>query len=142
MVRRCDICDLLSAFATGVKIHKVKSHHESREQCFTGTCVDKTAKQQNSPSPENAKCESSKKIDLRYSLYIHTCNVFEYTVYCGGKEIDNIFCSKYLGTLSMANADHMYDVKARIAQAIQRCDTLHHIFDPKKISLVCLTIQL
>ena len=56
-------------------------------------------------------------------------------VCCEGKNLENLFRFKYLGTIFAADGLQLYDIKQRIAKAMTRCGQLRHIFAAKALSL-------
>ena len=56
-------------------------------------------------------------------------------IVCAGKNLENVFIFKYLGTLFAADGRQSYDIKRRIALAMTRCGKLRHIFSSPCISL-------
>ena len=57
------------------------------------------------------------------------------SITCSGKNLENVFIFKYLGTLFAADGQQQYDVKRRIALAMSRCGKLRHIFASPVITL-------
>ena len=55
-------------------------------------------------------------------------------VHCGEHVLDNVFRFSYLDTIFAANGLQCYDVGARVAMAMSRCDKLRHVFDSPHIS--------
>ena len=91
---RCDVCDLACSSKRGVAIHKSRAHKNGKTQNFLGTLADKT---------------------------VMTCKIIEQQkerpkIKCGGRELDHVFRSKYLGSVFTADADQDHDINARIAR--------------------------
>ena len=49
--------------------------------------------------------------------------------------LDNVFRFKYLGSTFTADGNQHFDIDERIAQAMQRCGTLRHVFGSPSLSL-------
>ena len=110
---RCDVCDLACSSKRGVAIHKSRAHKNGKTQNFLGTLADKT---------------------------VMTCKIIEQQkerpkIKCGGRELDNVFRSKYLGSVFTADADQDHDINARIAQAYTRCGKLRQVLDSLDLSV-------
>ena len=56
-------------------------------------------------------------------------------IHCDDKPLENVFRSKYLGTIFTADAKLIHDVKERITQAMSHCVKFHHVLDSPDLSL-------
>ena len=111
---RCDVCDHPCSSQHGVKIHRSKSHKQSKPQEFKHTLADKAVQTEKLTAQQKARP----------------------TVHCEGEALKNVFKFKYLGTLFAANGLQCYDIDKRIATAKARCGKLRKIFDSKCICIV------
>ena len=84
---RCDVCDLPCSSARGVAIHKAKAHKKAKQQNFTGSLEDKHV----------TMCKLVKQQGIRPIIK------------CCGKPLDNVFRSKYLGTIFTADAQQVHE---------------------------------
>ena len=110
---RCPQCDLPCSSERGIKAHIRISHKEVAGQKFTGTLADKAVK--------------TKKMANKQAEKAQVC--------CAGKMLDNVFRFKYLGSTFTADGNQHFDIDERIAQAMQRCGTLRHVFGSPSLSL-------
>ena len=113
---RCSICDHPCRSQRGVSIHAAKAHREN----------DKTAdKAQNFVNSKADKAVRIAKWEEQQSE--------RPKVVCEMEELENVFRFKYLGTLFAADGEQSFDIKARIAMAMQRCGQLGHMFNSEHL---------
>ena len=110
---RCDVCDLPCSSARGIAIHKAKAHKKEKQQNFAGSLADKKV----------TLCKLVKQQESRPKIN------------CCSKPLDNVFRSKYLGTIFTADAQQVHDVKEKIARALTRCGKLRHVLDSPDLPL-------
>ena len=103
---RCAQCDLPCKSARGIKIHMRKVHKEEDPQVFKGRLADKAVTIQKMAAQQSRRPK----------------------IYCEGKELDNVYKFKYLGSLFTADGDEDQDIQVRIAMAQKRWSSLRHIF--------------
>ena len=48
---------------------------------------------------------------------------------CDGQPLENVFQSKYLGSLFTVDGRQIHDIKVRITMAFARCDKVLHVLD-------------
>ena len=109
---RCRICDLPCKSERGVKIHSSRMHGRndktaSKDQCFNGSLVDKTVREQ--------------KIEEQQALHP--------VILCEHDALENVFKFTYLGTVFAADGQQLYDIRVRMGKAMTRCGRLGHLFD-------------
>ena len=110
---RCEVCDLPCSSSRGVAIHKTRMHKTDKEQNFKGTLAAEAVK----------VCKLVKQQDQRP------------VIRCDGKDLENVFRFKYLGTIFTADAKQQHDIKTRIAKAYSRCGDLRNVLDAKELPI-------
>ena len=97
----------------GIKILCTKTHKPEKEQVFKGRLADRAVQWD--------------KLAKQQSNRPH--------VFCEGKQLDNVFKFRYLGTLFPADGDQCYDIERRLNLAKAKCGKLRHLFDSPKLGL-------
>ena len=110
---RCGECDHPCNSAHGVKIHKAKQHKARKKQDFKNRLADRAVQ--------------DKKLVKQQAL--------RPAITCEGRELENVFLFKYLGSLFAADGRQRFDIEVRIAKAKVRCGKLRKIFDSKHVRL-------
>ena len=103
---RCPWCDKPCKSERGVKIHQRFCHMAPDRQDFKGTCAEKKVKRDKLTQAQEQKEK----------------------VHCANSELKNVFRFKYLGSIFAADGSTEYDIKRRIALAMNRMGELRHVF--------------
>ena len=104
---RCPWCDKPCKNMRGVKTHQRFCHMKPDLQNFKGTCAEKKVQQDKLDQAQKRKAK----------------------VKCENTELKNVFRFKYLGSIFAADGSTEYDVKRRIALAMNRMGELRHVFN-------------
>ena len=107
---RCPTCDLPCSSNRDIVIHSVKTQGKEKSHEFVVvTLADVVVEEW--------------KIVTQQSL--------RSSIVWDGKPLDNVFRSKYLGTVFTKDTYQKYDTKERISQSQSRWGQLRHVLDPR-----------